>query len=233
VIALGFDFDHTLGLDNKLERTVGAEILVDLANDAGAPYDESSADAAMVEALGEYRSGAISLSRALAGAARRAPGVAAPLFEERFRAEVFARAPSFVTPLPGVHAMFAELAALGVSTAIFTNGWSPLQEAKARAIGYDGTVIVSDAVGIRKPDRAAFVMLANALAVDVSDLWYVGDDPHADIGGAIAAGATGVWYDWEERAYPVDILEPTFVIHALSEIGTLVQGHGRGMAKRR
>jgi FMN phosphatase YigB (HAD superfamily) len=233
VIAIGFDFDHTLGIDNTLERTVGGELLVRIAGEAGSSIAASAADSAMVAALSAYRSGTASLSLALAGASRATLGAPSPEFERRFRDDAVARAGDFVTPLPGVREMFADLAAGGSATAIFTNGWSPLQERKANIIGYSGEVIVSDSVGVRKPAHAAFDLLARTLGVGISDLWYVGDDPHADIAGAIGAGATGVWYDWEDRAYPVDILQPTYTIHSLLELPALVQGQGRRAANGR
>ena len=77
--------------------------------------------------------------------------------------------------------MLAAIAALGLPTAILTNGWSPLQEEKARLVGFSGTVLASDAIGARKPEPEAFAMLARALDTPADRIAYVGDDPAVDI----------------------------------------------------
>ena len=127
--------------------------------------------------------------------------------------------------------MLDELDSLGVRYALLTNGWSPLQETKARLIGFDGPVLVSERIGARKPSRAAFELLAKQLELAPDAVWYVGDDPLIDCGGARAAGLGAVWFDWEARGYPPEVEPPNFVIHALDELPKLVQGHLTGAAK--
>jgi putative hydrolase of the HAD superfamily len=56
-------------------------------------------------------------------------------------------------------------------------------------------VVWSSAAGAAKPDPAIFEAAAGRLEVDTRATWHVGDDPHADVGGARAAGATAVLLD--------------------------------------
>ena len=210
VDAVGFDFDHTLGVDHQLERTVAVEL-------AG----EERARAIDV-ALGAYRYGARSIDDAMAGAG---------IDPERFRALVLERAAAFVEPLPGAARVLAALRERGIPVAILSNGWSPLQEHKARLVGFDGPVLVSDAIGVRKPAYAAFLRLERALGVPSARIAYVGDDPVPDMCGALSAGMRAVWLDAEQRTYPQDIAEPSARIAALLEILTLVQGHAQETAK--
>jgi FMN phosphatase YigB (HAD superfamily) len=231
--AVGFDFDHTLGIDNKLERTVALEMLASLAGERGIAYDEAQAFAAIEATIRAYRAGETRLETALEGFFATVIGADSALVTtaERFREEAVRRAPDFVRILPGVHEMLAQLAAAGVPYAILTNGWSPLQEEKVRLIGFDGAVLVSERIGVRKPERGAFEILATHLECPLERLWYVGDDPLTDCSGARGAGATAVWYDWEGVSYPGSLPPPDEVIHALSELPELLQGRSSEAAK--
>jgi putative hydrolase of the HAD superfamily len=109
---------------------------------------------------------------------------------------------------------------------LLTNGWSPLQEEKARLIGFAGPVFVSERIGVRKPAAEAFGYLAKHFELPFGKIWYVGDDPAADCGGARALGMTTVWFDWEHRSYPEDLPKPDHVIHRLSELPGLLVASG-------
>lgn len=232
-IAVGFDFDHTLGVDNALERTVALAVAAQATRSHGVVYDEPAAEVGIDCALGAYRGGRRSLDAALGRffADVLAGSGDIPALVQTFRVESVARAPEFVRALPGAVDVLASLAADGVPHAIFTNGWSPLQEAKALAIGYTGALFVSDVVGVRKPVAAAFEFLAAALEVPIASLWYVGDDPLVDVNGARSAGAVGVWFDWEDHPFPNGVAAPAHVIHELRNLGVLLRGRVDEMAK--
>jgi len=232
-IAIGLDFDATLGLDNKLERTVGVEIAERLALARGRPFVREDAAKIFDEALASTRLAGLPIETAIEGALLRAAGPGTENEDEvtRFREEVIERAPEFVKPLPGAQEMLAALDALGVRYAILTNGWSPFQEEKARLIGFRAPVYVSERIGARKPSREAFAFLGKQFELPLEAIWYLGNDAIVDIGGAQAAGLVGVWFDWEDRPYPSDVGPPNHVIHALDEFARLVQGHLSGAAK--
>jgi HAD superfamily hydrolase (TIGR01509 family) len=226
MLAVGFDFDHTLGIDNKLERGVALDMLRELALAQAVTYDPADAEAAVDEMLRECRSGGIPLETALAGffdtfveLGDRAPEVC-----EQFEQRVVALAPQLVEALPGLHDMLAALQKSGVPYAILTNGWSPLQEEKARLVGFEGPVFVSERIGLRKPSRDAFEFLAKHFGAPPAAVWYVGDDPALDCAAARAAGMKSVWFDWEGRTYPQELEPPNLVIHSLSELPKLLQG---------
>jgi len=203
VDAVGFDFDHTLGLDHRLERTVAIQLL--------GTGNERAVDLA----LASYRYGARSFDEAIASIG---------LDPADFRALVVERAPQFVEPLAGAPDLLRELRRLGFPLAILSNGWSPLQEIKARLIGFDGTVLVSDVIGTRKPALAAFADLQRELGVPAERIAYVGDDPISDVLGALSAGMQAIWLDGEGRTYPQDVATPTHRVAALEDVLALVQG---------
>jgi HAD superfamily hydrolase (TIGR01509 family) len=232
VLAVGFDFDHTLGVDNKLEKTVALDMLASLARRQGLRYDPGAAESAIEQVIRAYRAGEVTIETGIEGFFRTFLG-GAGVSAARFRAEAVARAPAFVRALPGAHEMLARLGGAGIVYAILTNGWSPLQEEKARLIGFDASVLVSERIGTRKPERAAFAALAQHLGLPLEALWYVGDDPFADCAGARAAGMTAVWFDWEHQAYPAAAPPPDHVIRTLAELPDLLQGRSGGAANRR
>ncbi len=234
-IAVGFDFDHTLGIDNRLERTTAIDLLAEIARRRGITYDAQAAEGAIDAVLQAYRSGAQSLEGAIAGFFERFTpgGTTADVVDEagRFRDAVLARTQAHVEALPGALEMLQALDEMNVPYALLTNGWSPLQEEKARLLGFRGPVFVSERIGPRKPAREAFEALGNAFDLPLESIWYVGDDPVADCAGAAAAGLTTVWYDWEGVAYPPDVRAPDHTIHALSELPPLLAGRLAEAAK--
>src|ERR1700737_1664564 len=131
MLAIGFDFDHTLGIDHELERMAYLELAAELAQATRASAEEGRASAAIDRELAAYRSGEKSLDQAIGSAftATLGPGDYAKAVE-MFRARSLALASRLVEPLPGVETMLRGLASRGLPHAILTNGWSPLQERK-------------------------------------------------------------------------------------------------------
>jgi FMN phosphatase YigB (HAD superfamily) len=228
-IAVGFDFDHTLGIDNKLERSVALAMLAQLAAANNLSYDTAAAEAAIDEVLHSARHSDRSIDSYIAGFFERFAPAGASVMDAvgGYRDAVVAEAPSHVQALPGATEMLAELDRLGIRYALLTNGWSPLQEEKARLVGFRGPVFVSERIGVRKPSREAFAMLAKHFELPFEHIWYTGDDPQVDCAGAGNAGMSSVWFDWEGHPYPADLPAPAHVIHALRELpGLLTAARG-------
>jgi putative hydrolase of the HAD superfamily len=114
--------------------------------------------------------------------------------------------------------MFVQLARRDVAVCVLSNGWNPLQTLKARRAGFGGDVLASADLGVRKPDPAAFDALAAHLGVPAGCCYYVGDDPKADIAGALQAGLRAVWLDNEGKVYPTDVPPPTHTVPSLAAL---------------
>jgi putative hydrolase of the HAD superfamily len=222
--AVGFDFDHTLGIDHKLERTVGIELLEEAAREHGCPFDSTEASRAMDNALERFRSGFASLEDVLreqfARVACRGASYEGTVL--RFRAEIMKRVPAFVEPLMGARALLERMENLGIPYALLSNGWSPLQEEKAALVGFRGAVFVSDRIGAWKPSPRAFEVLIRHFNLPPPCIYYVGDDPVVDVEGARQAGLVPVWYDHGERVYPMEQAPPTHHIRSLGEFTVLL-----------
>ena len=228
MLAVGFDFDHTLGVDNGLER----KAFVRLAAELGVPIDLVDGWAAGVvdNCLTQFRAEQISLDEAvdvfhaalITEPMDRATGPLGP----RYRDICYALVDELAQPIAGAAELLTALSEAGIRTAILTNGWSPLQQRKiARALGdFPGPILVSDQLGTPKPAENAFQRLADALGCARADVWYVGDNPLVDIAGARAAGMRAAWFDWEGHRYPGDLTTPDATIHRLIDLLPLVRG---------
>lgn len=222
-IALGFDFDHTLGVDHGLELRA----LYAYAAELDCPLDEHDPElrAAIAKVLEDFRIGLLSLDALVLVFAEQLGATGAD--PNRWREICYGLVDELVAPVDGAPEMLAALRARGVALAVLTNGWTPLQQKKIdRALGAAANgipVLVSDAIGAIKPSRAAFDALVAKLGAPREAVWYVGDNPRGDVGGALAAGLRAVWFDWEGLSYPQDLPPPSLRIGALRELEALVE----------
>lgn len=222
-IAVGFDFDHTLAIDNRLERTA----LVDLASELGVTIGANDmARLAQIDTLlQEMRMDKLTIEQTVA---RFVDSIGkdhtSDRLTERFKEICYALVPHHVVAVTGANELLARLSSRGIRYAVLTNGWSPLQEKKAEAIRFDGPILVSGAVGVAKPSGEAFALLADLFPTDAT-IWYVGDNPATDIRGSMDAGFQGIWY--HEHAglpYPSHLPPPSAVIDRLLDIIPLIDG---------
>jgi len=51
IAGVGFDFDHTLGIDNKLERVAFLQLLAPIRDDGGAPLGSLFQESAAIDKL--------------------------------------------------------------------------------------------------------------------------------------------------------------------------------------
>lgn len=221
--AVGFDFDHTLGIDNKLERVAFLRLLDDACRQGGRCIGTLAEEIERIDdLLAKQRAAEFTIEEAVLRFVRERGVSDAQPFVAQYKRMAVDMVRSFVIPQPGVEEMLDTLRRRGVPVAILTNGWSPLQQRKADRVGFRGPVIASADLGIQKPLPQAFAALAEALAVPAEEIAFVGDTPASDVAGAIHAGMLGVWFDAEGVAYPAELPPPDAVIHSLAELPGLV-----------
>jgi putative hydrolase of the HAD superfamily len=223
--AVAFDIDHTLLIDNKLERVAFLHMLEIVIRDGGHALGSLSDESARIDALlAEQRSGAFPIDEAVQRFVAERGIAPSDSYVERYRALVLDMVDRFVTPAPDAVSTLRALEARGYTLAILSNGWSPLQQRKANRVGFRGPVVASADLGVQKPDPRAFVALTARLGVDPRAVWYVGDDPRIDVAGAAGAGLHSVWIDAEGVKYPPELPAPLTVIGSLSELLALLPG---------
>lgn len=96
----------------------------------------------------------------------------------------------------GLRDVISQFKADGRQLGLVSNGPSPFQERNFDALGiadsFD-TVVVSEAVGLRKPDPRIFRLALERLGRTAGETVFVGDNPDADIAGAKRAGLRAIW----------------------------------------
>lgn len=114
----------------------------------------------------------------------------------------------------------------GVGMSIITNGLKEVQERRfelADINHFFDAIIISDAIGTKKPDTAFFdYTFQKVPSFDKGDYLVIGDTPGSDILGAERSGLPSCWFNpkgliWKEKEYT-----PKHEIRTLSEVLKLV-----------
>jgi putative hydrolase of the HAD superfamily len=84
------------------------------------------------------------------------------------------------------------------------------------------SIVISESVGVSKPDVCIFQRGLTELELAPAEVLYVGDHPVNDVLGASAAGLTPVWlkgtYSW-----PTDHKEPKFQLERIDDLVELLE----------
>jgi len=102
----------------------------------------------------------------------------------------------FCKPKNGVLEAIANLKEHGFKLGLVSNGRSPFQERNFKALGISdlfGSVVISEAVGYRKPQIEIYKLACHELAVAPKQTVFVGDNPITDIDGANGCGLFTVY----------------------------------------
>ncbi|WP_235973606.1 HAD family hydrolase [Peribacillus faecalis] len=86
--------------------------------------------------------------------------------------------------------------------AIITNGSVQRQNAKIMNTHLNScfdTIIISEEVGLSKPDKRIFELALNELNVRSEEALFVGDDIEKDIGGSQTIHMKGIWFNPHKR----------------------------------
>lgn len=97
-----------------------------------------------------------------------------------------------------VDGVLTSLQALGLRTAVLTNGSERQQRAKLSRLGLldrVGPVFTAEALGVAKPQPQAFHLVCAALDVAPPRVLYVGDDLEVDVLAARSAGLQAIHLD--------------------------------------
>jgi len=111
----------------------------------------------------------------------------------------------------GVTSTLQTLRQHGLKLGVISNGMTNSQNMKLEAMGIRNlfsAVLISEEVGIRKPDPRIFGLGLDKLGVVASEAIFIGDNPIFDVAGARAVGIRAIWLNCEGIEPPADVLCP-------------------------
>ena len=115
--------------------------------------------------------------------------------------------------------------ATGAKLAVITNGAVDTQTGKLHDLGildrFD-VVTTSAGAGVMKPDPRIFELALEALGARADRAVHIGDNLHADVGGANAAGLSAIWLNENAAAREVSDPAPDHEVRSLGEIPPLL-----------
>lgn len=125
---------------------------------------------------------------------------------------------------PNLHEVLGNLRQMGIKLGLVSNGKSPFQMDNIKVLGIEGyfdSILISEAVGISKPDPRIFQRALDELGVIAAHSIFVGDHPENDVRASRNMGMVGVWKRddyWSEA-------EADFIIDDLAELlGVTLEG---------
>lgn len=113
---------------------------------------------------------------------------------------------------PDALPLLSALRAAGTTLVLITNGMQSTHVERIALLGleeYFDHTLISDAVGLAKPDPRIFRHALNLAGCAPHEAAMVGDNPVNDIAGAQAAGLTAFWFNPHTRPLPPDVPVPT------------------------
>ncbi|WP_373687877.1 HAD family hydrolase [Acinetobacter sp. YH12207] len=113
----------------------------------------------------------------------------------------------FCCSFADVDSVILKLHQAGYLLGLISNGQSPFQEHNFQALGlaeFFSTVLVSEAVALRKPDAAIFHLACEKLKVQAEQCIFIGDNENADIRGANAVGMKSIFFNPDAKIVSAD-----------------------------
>jgi len=140
--------------------------------------------------------------------------------------EIYVRQlPVVNTPVAGAVRLVGELSGKYI-LGVVSNGLPDVQYRKLESIGLRplfSCIVLSEEVGIRKPDPRIFLRAAQVLHRLPAQCLYIGDTYASDIIGAKNAGMQACWFNRTKSSLPSNEIKPDFVIKELLEIPGLLK----------
>jgi HAD superfamily hydrolase (TIGR01509 family) len=108
---------------------------------------------------------------------------------------------------------------------IITNGPAEVQRAKLDLLGLHDLVdfvIISEELGVAKPDAAIFDEALDRAGVDASEAVFIGDSAEFDMAGALARGIPTIWVNRQRLPWERGVPRPDREVLSIGEVPALV-----------
>ena len=140
--------------------------------------------------------------------------------------ELYVRdSPLVKAPIDGAIAVVKKLSRK-FKVGVVSNGLPDVQYRKLETLGlYDlfSCIVLSEVIGIRKPDPAIFQKAASLIQMKPAECLYVGDSYTHDIIGAKNAGMQACWFNPESNKPQDETIKPDFIIRKLEELPIILK----------
>jgi putative hydrolase of the HAD superfamily len=113
-----------------------------------------------------------------------------------------------------------ELREMGFKIGLVTNGKTRNQTDKVVSSGlaeYFDTIVISDSVGVKKPDPQIFDIALSNLKGNASESLFIGDHQVNDYLGASKASLIAVWFQNDQTWQQLRV-KPKYVVNKLSQV---------------
>jgi putative hydrolase of the HAD superfamily len=128
--------------------------------------------------------------------------------------------PAIYAPMPGAPELVQKLSRI-YKTGIISNSFVDVQHRKLDTLGIRHLfecIVLSEDIGIRKPDPRIFHHAARLLQVTPQACLYVGDSNKNDVAGSRSAGMQSCWFNPGQHMPPGLPAVPDFEVKTLAEI---------------
>jgi len=127
---------------------------------------------------------------------------------------------------PGALDTLIALREQGFTLGLVTNGPVGLQQGKIDEVGIGrlfATIVISEQVGVHKPDPRVFQQALDQLACAGAEAWFVGDHPRNDVLGAAGVGMQPIWLTGV-HPWPDGVERPGHRIDRIEDVMRAVMG---------
>lgn len=147
-------------------------------------------------------------------------GVAPEIIPAQFEDDYVRICPTKTNLFPEAHETL-EYLSKKYTLHLISNGFKESTELKIELSGlakYFQTIVISEIVGVNKPDKAIFEFaLQNAKAIKAESL-MIGDSIEADIRGALSFGMDAIYFNPDNKEVPVDVTRQISHLKELKEL---------------
>jgi HAD superfamily hydrolase (TIGR01549 family) len=133
--------------------------------------------------------------------------------------------PTVDAAMVGAVALVKELSQLFI-LGVVSNGLPDVQYRKLEAIGLQqllSCIVLSEEIGIRKPDPRIFCHAARLLQLQPSDCLYVGDSYASDVVGAKDSGMLTCWLNRGQSVSLSERAKADYVIDSLKQLDEILR----------
>jgi HAD superfamily hydrolase (TIGR01509 family) len=126
----------------------------------------------------------------------------------------------------GVTSTLQTLHQCGFKLGVISNGSTDSQNTKLEVMGIRSlfsVVLISEEVGIKKPDSRIFRMGLEKLGVNPSEAIFIGDNPLLDVAAATAVGIRAIWLNCRGVELPADVHCPERITSFDQVVGLCVR----------